>query len=190
MNYYKNIRKTKNYFSIKNVIALGFLLILSACLSIKPGAVKAGKKLYETFFVGEEGTQYFIKPLIFTNNTKERLTLDITFRYKNQFKDSALVNISFFSKEVFKNVDSLKITNDSVVVVLKNMKFLFAERSSKKEFNSRFSTKGNMADINKLFNNADWKIFLFKQKSLSKYETPKYTKKKIDKLRFAIFMLF
>ena len=189
MKCYQKILKPKSCCSIKNVIVFGILIILSGCVSIKPGGVKTGNKLYETFFVGDEGTQYFIKPLTFRNDVKDRLVLDLTFRYRNEIKDSAFVNISFINKEIIKDIDSLEIANDSVAIVFKKMKFLFSERS-KKEINSRFSTKGYLADINKLFDCNNWKIVLYKLNNLSKYKTTKKTKNKINKLKFEIFMLF
>ncbi len=184
MNYSK-IVNTTSY----SVLVFGVLFFLSGCLSVKPGATKSGKNLFETFFVGEEGTQYFIKPLTFKSDVKAQLILDITFRYKNKIKDSAFVNISFLDKEIIREVDSLKISNDSSVVIFKSLNHLFSERN-KKEYNSRFSTKAPLADINQLFNNNNWSITLYKKKCVSKYAALKETKSKIDKLRFKVFSLF
>ncbi len=179
----------RNFILIKNLFILGSLIILSSCLSIKPGSVKTGNKLFETFFVGEEGTQYFIKPLIFSNQLNEEIKLDITFRCKNEVKDSAIINISFFSKENFNIVDSLKINNESTDIVLKQMKYLFSERD-KELFNCRFSVKGNLIDVKKLFNRSNWNLFLYKNGNTINYKTPKTTKKKIDKINYEIFSLF
>lgn len=188
MKYKEKSLNIKSFPLIKRGIAFGILIVFSSCLSIKPGAAKSGKKLYETFFVGEDGTQYFIKPLIFINDINENLELDITFRYKNEIKDSAIVNVSFLSKEIFKHADSLKINHDSSATVFKEIKYMFSERK-KEEYNSRFSTKGSLFDIKKLFNSNNWNIIIYKNGSFNKYITPKATKKKIDKLKYEIFML-
>jgi len=173
----------------KIFFVLGIVISLSGCIGMKPSGVKSGKNLYETFFVGEEGTQYFIKPIVFNSENKNRLFVDFTFRYKDKIKDSAFVNMSFFNTEIIKNIDSLKITNSSVSIVLKNIKSLFAERSQK-EYKSRFSTKGSLADLNKLFDKNNWIITAFKHNNSTNYTTPKSTKMKIDKLDAGVFMLF
>jgi hypothetical protein len=179
----------RNFTLIKNGFVLVSLIILSSCLSIKPGAIKTGKKLYETFFVGEKGTQYFIKPLIFSNQLNEEIKLDLTFRCKNEIKDSAIINISFFSKEIFKIADSLKINNDVNTIIIKQINYMFSERN-KDVYNCRFSAKVKLMDVKKLFESNNWKLLLYQNGIFSNYKTPKTTKKKIDKLNYEIFALF
>lgn len=164
-------------------------LIFTSCLSIKPGSVKSGKNLYETFFVGEQGTQYFIKPLLFSNQLNGELTLDITFRYKNEVKDSANVNISIFSKEIYKVADSLRISNAGNTVILKKMNYLFSERN-KDNLSFRFSSRANLIDVKNLFAGNNWDILLYKNGISTNFKTPKATQKKIEKLNFEIFTLF
>jgi hypothetical protein len=185
----KKIFRADRFFSLKNLFIFGIIIIMSSCLSIKPGDVKSGNNLYETFFVGNEGTQYFIKPLTFIDGNKNRLILDFTFRYKDKIKDSVVINMSFLDSEIYRNIDSLKMTNNSVSIVLKDIKCLFADRSQK-EFNSRFSTKGSLVDITKLFEQNDWLLIAYKRNDLCKYKTSKNTGEKINKLRYGIFMLF
>ena len=179
----------KIYSLLNRMFLMVFVLFLSGCVSIKPGGVKSGKNLYETFFAGDDGTQYFIKPLSFKSQTSNRLIIDFTFRYKDQLKDSAFVNMSFLNSELIRNVDSLKISNGSATIVLINLKSLFNEKIQA-EYNSRYSTKGSLSEINQLFKNNDWTIKVYKQNIISNYNTPKDTRKKIDKLRDRIFILF
>jgi hypothetical protein len=181
--------RIKSFTLIKRGFVLGFLIILSSCLSIKPGSVKSGKKLYETFFIGEAGTQYFIKPLTFSNNLNEELKLDITFRYRNEIKDTAIINISFLGKEIFKNADSLEINNEAIAIIIKEMKYMFCERN-KEIFNCRFSAKVKLLDVEKLFDSSKWNLILYKNGDFSEYLTPKTTEKKIDKLNYEIFAIF
>lgn len=186
---HQKIRNIKFSNSLAKVFAIVTIAVLSGCMGVKNSTGNSAKTLFETFFVGEDGTQYFIKPLTFEGENKNRLKVDITFRYKDRIKDSAVVNISFLNAEIYRSIDSLRMTNDSVSVVLKDFKYLFAERMQK-EFNSRFSTKGALADINKLFDKNDWVLIVYKQNKQSIYNTPNDTKKKIDKLKYGIFMLF
>ena len=183
------IHKTRIFILAKTWFILCMLLILSSCFSVKPGATKAGGKLFETFFVGEEGTQYFIKPLKFTNEKSESLKLDITFRYKNEIKDSAIVNLSFLSNDLFKSIDSLRIDNGEYSTLIKELNLLFAERS-KDMYNIRFSTKVNLADIKKLFERNDWRFLQYRNGESTLYTPNKATKKKIDKLNYEVFELF
>lgn len=185
----KGIYEGLNLNSIKYGFTLLALIILSSCINVKPGASKSGKKLYETFFVGDAGTQYFIKPLVFGNNSNEKLELDITFRYKNETKDSAIVNISFLVDEIFKNADSLQINNDSVGIVIREMKFMFSDRA-KEKYHCRFSCKMKLIDVKNLFENSDWRLMLFKKEALSTYMPTKNTKTNIEKLNYEIFSIF
>jgi len=180
---------TKSHSLLKRLLIFGVVVIFSGCVGLKPNGVKSGKDLYQTFFVGDEGTQYFIKPIMFLDESKNRLMVDFTFRYKDKIKDSVAVNMSFLNTEIIKDLDSLKITNGSASMVFKNIKRLFAERSQK-EYNSRFSTKGSLADLNKLFDKNDWVLTAYKQNTFSNFKTPKETKKKIDQLKDRIFILF
>jgi hypothetical protein len=179
----------RSFSLIKKGFVFGVSIILSSCLSIKPGGVKSGKNLYETFFVGEAGTQYFIKPLTFGNNLNEELKLDITFRYKNEIKDTAIVNISFLSKEILKNADSLIINNEAVTIIIKEIKYMFCERN-KEIYNCRFSAKVSLFKLEKLFEHNKWNLILYRNGGLTEYMTPKTTKKKSDVLNSEIFTIF
>ena len=184
-----NIYKIRSFTLIKKAFIFVILIIFSSCLSIKPSGLKTGGKLYETFFVGEDGTQYFIKPLIFSKKLDEELKLDITFRYKNEIKDSAVLNISFFSKELFKTADSLKIDNDTIDITLKRFNYLFSERD-KKLYNCRFSVKVDLINLKNLFNRGNWNLLLYKNGMSTDYTSLKTTKKKIEKINYEIFLLF
>lgn len=174
-------------------ILIGFtmltIVLFTSCLGVKSNIGNSGKKLVETFYVGSEGTQYFIKPLTFNDDNKNQLILDVTFRYKDKIKDSASVNISLINTEIYRSIDSLKISNDSVTVVFDNLQFLFAERAAKK-MNSRFSTKCELVDIYNLFDKNNWKMIVYQQKNSTIYYSPNDTKNKINKLKYGIFMLF
>jgi len=175
---------------VSGFICLVVLFSLTGCLSIKPGGKKSGKSYFETFYVGEGGTQYFIKPIVFSSIKKsEKINFDFTFKYKNEVKDSANVNFSILSNNMFKNIDSLTFKNTTHNFVIKDFKLLFNERNSKL-FDSRFSTKISLKDLNKMFNSADWVIDVFKENVHYTYTTEKRTKKVIEKLQDKIFVLF
>jgi hypothetical protein len=165
------------------------LFLHTGCISVKPTGQKSAKKLYESFFVGEEGLQYFIKPLDFNAQATDILLLDITFRYKNAIRDTTFVNFSFVDKAVINKVDSLRITNNSDTIVLKKMQKLFVERN-KKGFRSRYTSRVLLSDITMLFKDSNWQLTLYGEAKTTVYTAPKGTKKNIDKLEFEIFSLF
>lgn len=175
---------------IKSFLLLISLSFFTACLSVKPGGGKSGKKLYETFFVGEEGTQYFIKPLSFVDENKDELKLDVTFRYKTTVEGDAIVNVSFPSDKVFKTLDSLVINNNhSQTVAITDMEFLFAERS-KNIYTCRFSSEVDLVEVKQLFEASSWELSLYKNNQQVQYMPAKHTAKNIEKINYEIFALF
>jgi hypothetical protein len=183
----KTINKNTSFSAIFFII--GTIALMTGCLSVKNSSANSGMNLFETFFVGDDGIQYFIKPLTFMDDNKNRLILDITFRYKDKIKDSASVNISFINSEIIRDIDSLKLSNNTVSIVSKNFKYLFSERM-KSEFNSRYTTKSPLLDIYRLFDNENWNVIVYTKNKQTQYYTPENTKKKIIKLKYGIFMLF
>lgn len=184
-------------FLIRNFKTLQFkfvpliliLLIFSGCLSIKPSTSKSGKNYFETFFVGEEGTQYFIKPILFKDEkSNEDLILDITFRYRNEIKDSAIVNISIKSSIIYKTIDSLKLSNKDIQIKSSELKLLFNEKN-KKEFTSRYSTKFSLNKIKEMFSNDAWEIIIYNQRKIITYKPHRKTTKAINAVKDKVFVL-
>lgn len=158
-------------------------------MSIKPKGAKSGKKLYETFFVGDQGTQYFIKPLKFTSETENHLLMDITFRIKNEIKDSAFVNFSIVNKELVKKLDSLVVKCPNYSFSITNFNNLFVEHSNGL-INSRFSSRAKIIDIKNVFNQPDWIINQYSNGKSITYKSSKKLNSKIKKIYYEIFSLY
>lgn len=183
--------KFKSFNAIKTsvFVVLGFL-VLTGCTSIKVGGVKSGKNLFETFYVGEDGTQYFIKPLAFSNSeNKDELAMDFTFRYKNEVKDSVIVNFAIQSEKIIKEIDQLTISNTTQNIESNKVELLFNEKK-KNDFYSRFSTKVSMIEFNRMFENYDWKTVVVTNGSSQTFEAEKKTKKSLSKLADKVFIIF
>lgn len=164
-------------------------LLLVGCMSVKPGSTKSGKQYFETFYVGVEGTQYFIKPLLFENDEANKvLALDITFRYKDEIRDSAIVNFSIKSLEIYKSVDSLKITNSLMDIKSDNIDLLFNEKFSK-GFVSRFTTKVPLDKMKKIFDNDEWELTIHNAAKSNTYKPHRKTQKAVNFLRENGFIL-
>lgn len=171
------------------VLLISILLAFSSCLSIKPSTTKSGKNYFETFFVGDEGTQYFIKPILFIDEkSNENLILDITFRYRNEIKDSAIVNFSVKSSIIYKTIDSLKLSNKDIKIESDQLVLLFNEKS-KTGFTSRYSTRFSLKEIKEMFNNDAWEMIIYNQNKITTYKPHRKTIKAINKVRDRVFVL-
>ncbi|MFV0541845.1 MAG: hypothetical protein ACK5MZ_11550 [Aestuariibaculum sp.] len=187
--------KRKKYYKdfFKFVLYLGLVVITVSCFSVKPGSTKTAKHLYEEFFVGEEGTQYFIKPLAFKGeDNNEYLEMDFTFRYKKVLKDtdSASINISLITQNITKTVDSLLIGNGKTTIKIKNLDFLFTDRK-KDLFLGRFNSKISLVDLDTLFKNSEWNLTLYNSNtSILKFSSESSTKKNVEKINYELFGTF
>lgn len=187
--YKHNFSKLNCIIFLRRYFVLSLLFLLFSCFSIKPGGVKTAKKLYESFYIGEDGSQYFIKPLNLQNDANAELKIDFTFRYKNEIKDSVIINITFVGSENFKVADSISIENENISIISKEINYLFSERK-KRTYNSRFSIKTKLDGIQELFESSNWKMVLYENGNQHQYVTIRSTKRKIDQLRYEIFSLF
>ena len=108
MKIYKIII-SKNISILAKACTVLIALFIIGCIGVKPGSEPGGKKLFETFYAGEQGSQYFIKPLVLKNATKEKLTIDFSFRYKTEVKDSAIVYVFCFDYTRSLCIQKLKV---------------------------------------------------------------------------------
>lgn len=182
------IRKLRTFkFNFVPLILL--LLIFSSCLSIKPSTIKSGKNYFETFYVGKEGTQYFIRPILFKDEkSNEDLVLDITFRYRNEIKDSAIVNFSIKSSMTYNTIDSLKLSNKAFTIKSDKVELLFNEKN-KTGFTSRYSTKFSLKGIKEMFTNDAWEVNIYNQNKITTFKPNKKTFKAINTVRDKVFVL-
>jgi len=167
--------------------ALVFLFI--NCVSIKPTSIKQGKKLFESFYIGDGGTQYFIKPFKLTNSVKnEDLIIDFTIRHINKQSDTAIINYSILSIDLIKSVESIEFLNKKKFFKTNQNKLLFNERVNTK-FISRFSTKISLTELIDLFNENSWDVKIHLENKINEYKAINKTKKIIHLLRENIFVL-
>lgn len=179
-------------FTTANFKFVSFILIpimCSGCLSIKPSTTKSGKNYFETFFVGEEGTQYFIRPILFKDEkSNEDLILDITFRYRNEIKDSAIVNFSIKSSIIYKTIDSIKLLSKDNKIESDQIVLLFNEKS-KTGFTSRYSTRFSLNEIKEMFNNDAWEMIIYNENKITSYKPHRKTIRAINAVRDRVFVL-
>lgn len=153
--------------------------------------MKSGKQLYETFFVGEEGTQYFIKPLTFEAQGDPSLTLelDIAFRSKKELKGKTTLNYSLLGSDIVKSVEKISLNSSPTTVLCEENKFLFNEKK-KKHYVSRFSSELEAVILKELFKKAQWEIHLESKEQNYVFVPSAKTAKAIAKLNENVFVLF
>lgn len=182
----------KIYFSnsqLKIAYFLLLLLLFNSCFSVKPSSIKSSENYFETFYVGEQGTQYFIKPILFkSKNSNDELFMDFTFRYKNEIKDSVIVNFSVKSSFIYKTIDSLMISNKNTEIKSNEVELLFNEKD-KTDFVSRFTTKFSLKDITEIFDNNDWVLTINNQNQTTDYIPHRKAYLTINTLMDKIFIL-
>ena len=174
---------------IKNIFLLATLMLVVSCGGLKSsgskGASASSSNLFETFFVGDAGTQYFVKPIVFVNDDKEEIFVDFTFRYKNETSGMVDCKFSVVGPKVLKNIDNVVFSNGETNADFENISLLYNE-VNKDLFISRFSSSAKLVDLKNLFNNNDWKI---KVDNLKEFVPKSATRKYIDKLQQSIFVL-
>ena len=136
--------------TITTFLILIVLFLNPSCYSVKPGVTKSGKNLYETFFLGEEGKQFFIKPLRFNNGEGGVIMIDFTFRRGNNSNPSAAGNFTLLSQLAGSTagyyspdeypLDSIGISNGDAVYLLRDLARLYSARY-RKYSDYRFSSR-------------------------------------------------
>jgi hypothetical protein len=170
---------------------LSIILLFSGCASSGPSSAGSTEKYFETFFVGEEGMQYFIKPLEFDESEGEgSLEIDLLFRYKNEIKDSSTINLSIISEDIIKDIDSLVLSNGVSSTISDQVNLMFNEKK-KRLFYSRFSCKVPFKDVVALFENtSNWQVAIHSKGVMRSYSATKKTTKTIGQLNANVFVLF
>ena len=180
----------KNIFSFRNLILLFLVYAMNSCISTRTKGFSRGvNSLYETFFVGEFGTQYFIKPIEFLGvDNSDKIDLDFTFRYKDSIKDTITINFSIKSEKLFKDLDIIEIFNIDKKIKSKELKLMYNDKYNKL-FISRFTSSFSLEEIYTMFSNENWTISLLKGIDKYRFKSSKKSRKAIKKLNENIFFV-
>jgi hypothetical protein len=139
------------------------LLSLSACFSVKPAATRTKSKAIETFYLGTNGNQYFIKPLEFVSNDKQLLLLDITIRYNdNTEPPPATINFTTFESPQPLIPTRLQIVSSSSSYQFNEFQKIFGDKNEE-GYSTRYSVRADQSAVNQLLGSGDWEITLFSE---------------------------
>jgi len=167
----------------QSVLILFLLLCFIGC-----GINSSNSKLFESFFVGESGIQYFIKPLEFRGENKTKLLMDITIIMKNVNENKATVNFSLIGNKVITIIDSMSITQSNQKMFLQNIEPLFFEKQ-KNHFVARYTSKANTEKIIYYFKRNNWNIHIYSDNEKYGYVSSEKTAKKIKYINKNLFSI-
>lgn len=168
---------------------LSVVLLFSSCFSVRPSGTRSGSKVFETFYIGELGTQYFIKPLRFRHG-KEELKADFTFRYLDGIRDSVTVNVSMYRPSILRQMDSLSFQVGPRGTVIHQPALLFTEKQGK-FFHTRFSGRMALQDLYDLFMEpGEWRVIPWHSGRSDAYQPTRRGGKALRSLKNNLFVLF
>jgi hypothetical protein len=169
--------------------ALAILLLATmGCGGMKKSSGKIVDKLYETFYSGEDGTQFFVKPFEIKGEDKNSLVLDMTFRYKDEIKDTAAINMSIHDSELIKALDKVTFDNGVSTVVITDIDLMFNE-IEKRGYHSRFTLYVPLAELRPLFRQEQWTISFDTPSTKKTFSASGKSEKTIQALEQKLFVL-
>jgi hypothetical protein len=144
-----------------NKIALFLILAFAftACMGVKPQGTRATSRHFESFYLGEGISQYFIKPMKFTQD-KNTLLVDFTIRQDNYLSEGGTMNFSLKTPELFDKVDSLFISTSTAKIYAENLERLFLQKDSK-NYHIRTSSSVSKDFITAFFDSEDLLIKVY-----------------------------
>ena len=181
----------KKRFLLLSLLLISLSISLNSCLGVKPATSGGGKKYFENYYAGDEGNQYFIKPLVLVSEYKEaKATLDISFRSKESLQGTAQVNFSVYMPEAVHSLKDAYLYINDTSFELSDIKLLFVEKE-KNGFQSRFSTNIPAEKLKPIFNTSDWQLVIIKEKGKTyKFDTASSSKKRIEAINTNLFTIF
>lgn len=148
------------------VLFIAVTFLFSACQLFKPTLNSNSNKYYEAFYIGNNQSQYFIKPISFDNEENEEMELDMLIKDKTKTNDSTALNLSLITPIIIKELDSLKVRFDNNVVKIVQVQNIFTEKK-KDNYKSRFTFKMINQDVYMLFSENKWQFELHSKNKVS-----------------------
>ena len=166
-------------FHLSSLIPLLFILITS-CHSVKPTGGKYNPSDYESFFLGEGKTQYFIQPLIFKGEDA-KFEIDFTFRDENFENSIAVANFSISSQHSITKIDSLIFNTSDLKIIASDINKIYHQKEGKKQ-NLRSTSNISGNQLSQIFESKNLQISVYGNNQELKFNPSK----KINKKRLRI----
>jgi len=161
-----------------------FLLLIvffcsTSCISIRKGSTKGAELDYESFFINDSTTQYFIKPLDFIGD--KQFSCDFTFRRSGSVNSETTMNFSCFST-FNQPIDTVYLITSSNRYLIINSKLLYKERIEK-SFHYRYSTTISFGQLKEFFQSPQQGVLI----DQSYLKMKPATRKKINRIKTNLF---
>lgn len=174
---------------MNRILLLCLSLLLVGCFGSQSASSGGRTGLFQSFYVGEEGTQYFIKPLALKGK-QDDCYIDFNFRSAAQLSGETTANFSFFAAQPVHKLQEAFFEVAGTRFDLQQSKSLFVE-TQKDNFKCRFTSVLPTPSLKPLFATSQWKLILIDDKGNSYHFTSdKSTEKKILTLRQRLFSIF
>ena len=145
-------------------------------------------KLFESFYVGNGKTNYFIKSLKFKGPEKSKLFMDLTLNMAKENDNAVIINFSIINIKETIAVDSMFINSDNELVTLNRLQLLFLEKN-KNQVLSRYTSKIDLQEALNLFKNSEWNVTTHSNGVKHIFKNTHKTMRKIDYLNEYLFMI-
>ena len=145
-------------------------------------------KLFESFYVGNGKTNYFIKSLKFKGPEKSKLFMDLTLNVAKENDNAVIINFSIINIKETITVDSMFINSDTNLVSLNMLHLLFLEKN-KNQVLSRYTSKIDLQEALNLFKNSEWNVTTHSNGVKHIFKNTHKTMRKIDYLNEYLFMI-
>ncbi len=148
----------------------------------------SNSKIFESFYVGNGRTNYFIKSLKFQGSGKSKILIDITLNMMKENQNAVTINLSIINDKEAIIADSIFISSDNELVALNGLHLLFLEKN-KNQVLSRYTSKIDLQEAFKLFKNNKWNITIYSNGLKYIFKNTHKTMRKIEYLNEYLFII-
>ena len=148
----------------------------------------ANSKLFESFYIGNGKTNYFIKSLKFKGSEKSKLFMDFTLNMVKENDNAVTINFSIINKEETITVDSMFINSYNELVILNRLYLLFLEKNKNRVL-SRYTSKIDLQEAFNLFKNNKWNVTIYSNGLKYIFKNTHKTMRKIEYINEHLFII-
>lgn len=170
----------------RNIFVLFIACLLCAsCATVGTGSVR---KKYISQYVGDEGIQYFIKPISFRADNNNTLDADFTFRHGDlNLNDTVILNYTVRTNSKMAKMKSFSICFDNKVFPAISTTTLYKEKD--RDFVTRYSSVFQYKQLREAYKNQWFSLKTMTEDGGVEYKPTTKSTKLIQALDESIFQL-
>lgn len=160
-------------------------LLFASCATVGTGSVR---KKYISQFVGDEGIQYFIKPITFKADNNNTLVADFTFRHgEENLNDTVMLNYTVRTDSKMTKLKDFCICFDNKEIAATSTTTLYKEKD--KDFVTRYSSVFQYKQLREAYKNQTFSLKTITTDGEVEYKPTTKSSKLIQGLDESIFQL-